>query len=437
MAHNAGIPHKPSRLTKTQQLNIVKERMDLEDRLRPYGGDIPDDVKSELAEFDLIKPPKKNKRGLKSDRFIKAIKKDGSLVLPDRPNRKRNKPAVIKDEEDLKTLTNEEIKNEVIKLDGDGVISGKLQRPKYLEGELVKAIDTEIKELLPRVKREGPATVLRSTYQEALNEIDSLNNDKLSLEAIISQLRSEISGLETEIDSLNVALDGESLRADTADNQSTIASENIADTTIDLQNAIQNATQEAIQRVSLTAQNEALRQEILGLRNELGVAEQKQVSIEQALIKQAQDTQAIATQAAAGATFLGSGVSIRNTNKPDDDSYDVDMTGSVKGGAPKSIKGDKWEIVNNSKAAIQVNARITKQPNGVSGLLKVSPTSQQVPPNGGKVILTVSINSGRWGSVKPKKKNLFTRAQTHEGTIQFTAGSESVDAKVRVRKNKK
>lgn len=444
MAHNRGIPHKSRQLTRTEKLNIAKERFDLDDKLRPYGGDIPDDIKSDLKDFELIKPPKKKRRGLKSEKLVKSIKQKGSNALPDRIRDRKRNPPITKHEEDLKPIDKNDIESELVKIDGEGVISGKLQRPKYLEDELVKAIDTEIKELLPKIRPEGPAMVLRSIYREALAEIDLLNEDKLVLESVISQLRSEISGLETEIESLNVALDGEALRADTADNQSTIASENVADTTIDLQNAVQNATQEAIQRVSLTAQNEALRQEIKGLREELGLAEQKQLSVEQALIQQAQrtqeqaqQTQAIATQAAAGATFLGSGVSIRNTNKPDNGSYDVEMTGSVKGGAPKSIKGDKWEITNNSKAAIQVNARVTKQPNGVSGLLKVSPTSQQVPPNGGKVTITISVNSGKWGSVKPKKKNLFTKAQTHEGTIQFTAGSESIDAKVKVRKNKK
>lgn len=443
MAHKGGIPHKPRQLTKTEKLNIVRERMDLGDRLRPYGGDVPDEIRNQIDSFELVKPPKKNNRGLRSDRFVKEIKKKGSIALPDRVSRKKIKPPIIKEEEDLKPITNDEIKAEIIKLDGEGVISGKLQRPKYLENELVKAIDTEIKELLPRTKTEGPPTVLRSIYEDALDEIDSLNRDKLDLESIISQLRSEISGLETEIESLNVSIDGESLRADTADNQATIASENVADTTLDLQNAIQNATQEAIQRVSLTAQNEALRQEIKGLREQLGLAEQSKLSVEQALIQQAQRTQeqaqqtaAIATQAAAGATFLGSGVSIRNTNKPSDNNYDIEMTGTVKGGAPKSIKGDKWEVTNNGKSVISVNARVTKQPNGVSGLLKVSPSSQQVQP-GGKVTVTVSVDSGKWGSVKPKKKNLFTRSQTHEGTIQFTAGSETIDAKVKVRKNKK
>ena len=54
----------------------------------------------------------------------------------------------------------------------DGIISGKLIRPKYNTKELKKSIDTDIFELLPNLAPDLPDTVLRSTYNEALARID-------------------------------------------------------------------------------------------------------------------------------------------------------------------------------------------------------------------------------------------------------------------------
>src|SRR6056300_815095 len=57
----------------------------------------------------------------------------------------------------------------------DGIISGKLIRPKYNTKELKKSIDTDIFELLPNLAPIGPPMVLESIYRDALLRIDELN----------------------------------------------------------------------------------------------------------------------------------------------------------------------------------------------------------------------------------------------------------------------
>ena len=152
---------------------------------------------------------------------------------------------------------------------GDGIISGKLIRPKYNNSELKKSIDTEIFELLPQEAPELPDTVLRSVYNVATQSINDLTLQVQDLTNEVGVLNSEISELQIVSESLKIEADNERLKANIAEQQATTANEQVASTTIDLSNAIQNSINESIQRVSLTARNEALLQENESLREQL------------------------------------------------------------------------------------------------------------------------------------------------------------------------
>jgi len=152
---------------------------------------------------------------------------------------------------------------------GDGIISGKLIRPKYNNSELKKSIDTEIFELLPQEAPELPDMVLRSVYNVATQSINDLTLQVQNLTNEVGVLNSEISELQIVSESLKIEADNERLKANIAEQQATTANEQVASTTIDLSNAIQNSINESIQRVSLTARNEALLQENESLREQL------------------------------------------------------------------------------------------------------------------------------------------------------------------------
>ena len=157
----------------------------------------------------------------------------------------------------------------------DGIISGKLTRPKYNTSELKKSVDTTIFELLPNDVTIGPAMVLRTIYQEALDRITELNALLERLNVTIGERDATIAELQSIIEQLRVELENEQLKANIASQQSTISNQQIGETTIDLQNAIQNSINEAIARVSLTARVEALLQENESLREQLfGLAAQ-------------------------------------------------------------------------------------------------------------------------------------------------------------------
>jgi len=158
---------------------------------------------------------------------------------------------------------------------GDGIISGKLIRPKYNTNELKKSIDTEIFELIPNVAPDGPAMVLKSIYDDALVRIDELTSDIVVLNTEIGNLNAKISELEIVSESLKIQTDNEILKANIAQQQSTTANEQVATTTIDLSNAIQNSINEAVERVSLTARIEAL-QESFKVQKELTIQREQE-----------------------------------------------------------------------------------------------------------------------------------------------------------------
>ena len=157
----------------------------------------------------------------------------------------------------------------------DGIISGKLIRPNYNTKELKKSVDTTIFELLPNNAPIGPPMVLRSIYQDALKRIDELNALLERLNTTIGEKEATIAELQSKVEELQILLENEQLKANIANQQSEIANKQIGETTIDLQNAIQNSINEAIARVSLTARVEALLQENESLREQLfGLAAQ-------------------------------------------------------------------------------------------------------------------------------------------------------------------
>lgn len=151
----------------------------------------------------------------------------------------------------------------------DGIISGKLIRPKYNNSELKKSVNTDIFELLPQETPVLPDMVLRSIYNEATQSINDLTVDVEVLTTEVGDLESKISELELVSESLKIEADNEILKATIADNRANEANKQISKTTIDLQNAVQNSINEAIQRVSLSARNESLLQENESLREQL------------------------------------------------------------------------------------------------------------------------------------------------------------------------
>lgn len=151
----------------------------------------------------------------------------------------------------------------------DGILVSKLTKPLYDIPEIVKSLDVTITELIPSEVTSGPAMVLKTVYDSALNEIQLRDATISSLNRNILTLNSKIGQLESVTQSLLIDLDNQKLLVANADNQNAITTTRIRSGIVDLQNAIQKGTSEAIQRVSLLAQIASLKKENETVKEEL------------------------------------------------------------------------------------------------------------------------------------------------------------------------
>ena len=156
----------------------------------------------------------------------------------------------------------------------DGVISGKLVKPKYNEIELVKSIDTRIFELLPPEPPPFDDRVPRPIYNEATQSVIDLTAQVVTLNRTVLDLRAKVQDVEIVSESLKVQLDLKDLNLAASQNQTGQLTTKISSTITELQNSIQKGTSEAIQRVSLFARNQSLEQELSALRIAASAKEQ-------------------------------------------------------------------------------------------------------------------------------------------------------------------
>ena len=135
-----------------------------------------------------------------------------------------------------------------------GESTGYVEKPKYNESELKKAVDVKVDELIKQKKsKRGPYILkskfddLRKKYEDALAQIADLRKKLNNALAEISRLTGVIQQLEVEADSAK-------LQQAAAENQLQAANDRYITLLSDFQQAIIKGTKEAIERVSLEAQ---------------------------------------------------------------------------------------------------------------------------------------------------------------------------------------
>ena len=94
-----------------------------------------------------------------------------------------------------------------LKGERDGELTGRIEKPKYNEDQLTKAVDTVVDELISPPKEPQPDVVprelyddLRRLYNEALTRINELEAQVNDLEAQVASLQSQIDALLIELE---------------------------------------------------------------------------------------------------------------------------------------------------------------------------------------------------------------------------------------------
>lgn len=155
----------------------------------------------------------------------------------------------------------------------DGELTNYIEKPKYDEEQLKKAVDTEIDELIlpplppdPEVVPKEVYDDLLEKYNQAIADLGRANNRIRELEAQVASLQGQVQALQTQLDAARVA-------QAIAENQAQQTNIKYADLLSKFSTAIIKSTKEGIQRTSLnaqveglTAQKDTLREQIVQLR---------------------------------------------------------------------------------------------------------------------------------------------------------------------------
>jgi predicted nucleic acid-binding Zn-ribbon protein len=168
----------------------------------------------------------------------------------------------------------------------DGIVFGKLQKPKYNETEIIKSIDTTIVELLPLEVPDLPETVLKFIYDAKVAEVADLTEDIRELNTEISSLEGTISGLETELEAMRIDMDNKDLLLAVAENNAQQSTTKVQSSIQELQNAIQRATAESVQRVSAYARNESLKGQVALYEEQVSTATKQIDSLNDSIRRQ-------------------------------------------------------------------------------------------------------------------------------------------------------
>lgn len=167
-----------------------------------------------------------------------------------------------------------------LKGERDGEIVGRVEKPKYDEEQLKKAIDVDVDELISPPPKPKPDVVPRKLYEDLRRQYRdqvSLNNQ---LRSTISELESQISSLLAEIEALKIQVDVAKQQQAAAENQAQVTNEKYQGLLQDFSSAVIKGTREGIERVSLTAQVEGLQAQKESLRQLLATT-QKQLEAQQ------------------------------------------------------------------------------------------------------------------------------------------------------------
>jgi hypothetical protein len=294
----------------------------------------------------------------------------------------------------------------------DGIVSGKLNRVKYDETELKKSIDTVIVELIPVEPPPQEDMVPRRIYNPVTQSVIDLTLEVGRLNIEVLDLQAKVTELQIVSESLRVEVDAQSVIAARSQNTSEQSNIKIQSSVLELSNAIQKATSEAIQRVSLTARTQALEEQNKTYKEEI---EGKAAKI------------ADGHKGAGDITYK-----IITRNRPEDKDLRVEVTSGLN---VQWINGPDIEIYNPKETAVTVEIKEDAQ-----NLLKeTSPITIQ-PKETKK--LTLVVDTAIAATKDPKSSGGFLggliagKDHDYDGTISLVTPGGTTSLTFRMFKKK-
>jgi hypothetical protein len=307
-----------------------------------------------------------------------------------------------------------------------GETSGYLEKPKYNEDELVKAVDVEVDELIKKQKQQKGPYILKSKYDKLQNNFDEKVSD---LEDLREQLNDQIALTEekiSQIATLEISLDSAELQRAASENETQVANERYSGLLDNFQQSVIKGTKEGIERVSLTAQVRGLQAQKSTLKQLLDAQKDLVKTLQQQAenLAQQQEKAAENKEAAQGADVSGEG-GVKVVNRTSDD-FDFRFQSLAKSnGWDKN--GTKLEIINldeEKEVNWSISAKYKKGGHG-SPWIGFTKTSGTLPKRNGSTPGTEQLDVKKIRNVNSPKG----RKKTFEDEITVTVGQKSFKLK--------
>jgi hypothetical protein len=290
-----------------------------------------------------------------------------------------------------------------------------LNKDKYDEEEIKKAIDIEVKELKPSIPTPNLDLVPRPIYDKEVALNEDLRIKLADVTAKYSASLNEIKRLQTEVTKVNIEKLSISQKDDLISNQLETVSDSLATFTEQIQVAVQKSVEESILRTSLQSQNtgykvqiealikqiDSLNSIIEGLQAQLGAVQQQQAI-----------TQGTAAQAmAAGADVVNDVAIVKLQNKTEQNEPAIFGKVNAKGGN-KWVNGKSLSITNNDKGQISISIDVT-YPAGIKWF-RVSESSFTMEAGASKDI-EFTIDESAVANVDSKKNKSYSHSADYKG----------------------
>jgi hypothetical protein len=307
-----------------------------------------------------------------------------------------------------------------------------LNKDKYDEEEVKKAIDIEVKELKPSIPVPNLDLVPRPIYDKEVAISEDLRIKLADVTAKYNASLNEIQRLKNEVEKIKIENLTISQKDDLISNQLETVSDSLVTFTGQIQTAVQKSVEESILRTSLQSQNtgykvqiealikqiDSLNSIIEGLQAQLGAVQQQQAI-----------TQGTAAQAmAAGADVINDVAIVKLQDKTEQNEPAIFGKVNAKGGN-KWVNGKSLSITNNDKGQININIDVN-YPNGLRWF-RVSESSFTMEPGASKDI-SFTIDEAAVANVDSKKNKSYSHSADYKGgelKVSVTKSDKSTKSK--------
>jgi hypothetical protein len=239
-----------------------------------------------------------------------------------------------------------------------------LNKDKYDIEELIKAVNTEVKELAPNIPTANLNLVPKPLYDSEVSQSTDLRKQVKDLTTTVTTLNSTITTLETQVQTeINNRL-GIEQSNDALTNQLDTLSNTINDFAGQISTSLQKSVEESILRASLQSQNTGFKAQIEALIKQIdslnAIIEGLQAQLGAVQQQQAIQNSAANIAAASGADIINEVGLVKFTDKGNDsDGYIYGAVSTSGSGLNKWKYGEYMRFTNNDKFDITIRILTT------------------------------------------------------------------------------